>query len=190
MRTIGILAIGVVLAASSLVAESGGERRPPREAWELVTIEAVIEAIDLESRELDLRGPRGNLVTVVADEAVERLDEFKVGDVITAEYWTYVLAEFRDPTPEEIAEPLVIIAEGGKAPEGFPPAAAIGAVVQAVVTIQVIDFPNMEVTVSGPRGNYVTFPSVDPNLIQKLHVGEVAVVTYAEALALSLTKLD
>ena len=48
----------------------------------------------------------------------------------------------------------------------------------------------MEVTVSGPQGNYVTFPIVDPDLIRQLHVGEVSVVTYAEALALLLEKLE
>jgi len=70
------------------------------------------------------------------------------------------------------------------------PAAILGAVVKAVVTVEVINRPEMIVTVKGPRGNYVSIPVEDKALIEQLHVGEVVVLTYAEAVALSLQKLD
>ena len=182
--------VGAIMISTTLFAEKGSERRPPREKWILISIDATVEAIDHESREVNLRGPMGNLLTVVADDRVKRLDEVKVGDIIHAEYWTYLKAEFRNPTPAEKAEPLVILAVGGKAPEGWDPSVEIGAVVQAVVTVEIINRPDMIVTVKGPRGNYVSIPVEDPALLEKLRIGEVVVLTYAEALALSLVKVD
>jgi hypothetical protein len=166
------------------------DRLPPKEKWSHVTLQGVVEVLDLEAREVTLRGPKGNLLTVLVDQRVERLDEVAIGDVVSTEFWTYIKAEFRDPTPEEREVPLVVIAEGGKAPKGMPPAVAVGAVVRAIVTIEIINRPDMEVTVKGPRGKYVTILAEDRALLEKLHVGEEVVVTYAEALALSLEKME
>jgi len=80
---------------------TGGDkvRRPPREKWLLVSIQASVESLDLKNRLVTLKGPAGNLVTIEVSEAVERLDEIEVGDVVTADYYTYLLAVFRDTTP-------------------------------------------------------------------------------------------
>lgn len=171
---------------------TGGDkvRRPPREKWLLVSIQASVESLDLENRLATLKGPAGNLVTIEVGEDVERLDEIEIGDMVTVDYYTYILAEFRDPTPEEEKDPLVILAESGKAPEGFPPGAAVGAVVQAVVTVEMINESTSEVTIKGPMGKYLTVPVEDPSLLKELKVGEVGVLTYAEAMALSLEKVD
>ncbi len=193
MRTsrivLAFVLVGLIATSTAIFAEKSSERRPPREKWELISIDATIEAIDHESREVTLRGQMGNLMTVEADDRVERLNEFKVGDIIHAEYWTFLKAEFRNPTPAEKDEPFAILVEGGKAPEGWDPSVEIGAVVQAVVTVEIIDRPDMLVTVKGPGGNYVSIPVEDKALLEKLKIGEVVILTYAEALALSLEKV-
>jgi kynureninase len=163
--------------------------RPAREKWELVTMQGTVTAVNKETREITLKDVDGNLATVTAGDAVERFDEIAINDVITFEYYKYLKAEFRKPTPEEIAEPLVVVAEGGKAPEGVDPAAVVGAVVKAVVSIEVLDRPNMTATVRGPRGNYVTIQMEDEALIVELNIGQVVILTYAEAVAVSLTKV-
>lgn len=192
MRKVKISSIliltGLLVASISLEGVQSEDRRPPKEKWIQVTLKASVEALDLEKRLVTLKDPDGNLATVEVDKRVERLNEFEVGDVVSAEYWTYLKAEFRDPTPEEKEEPLVVLAEAGKAPEGMDPAAVVGAVVRGVVTVEIINRPIMQVTVKGPRGRYLTFPIADQTLIGQLKVGEVVVLTYAEALAISLEK--
>ena len=121
---------------------------------------------------------------------MERFDEIAVDDVIAFEYWTYMMAEFRKPTPEELAEPLVVIAEGGKAPEGIDPSAVVGAIVKAVVTIEVLNRPYMLATIRGPRGNYMTIEMEDKALIEQLNIGQVVILTYAEAMVVSLEKVN
>lgn len=166
------------------------DKRPSREKWDQVSMQGTVTEINAETREITLMGSDGGLVTMTAGEDVERFDEIAVDDVIKFEYYTYIKAEFRDPTPEEKAEPVQMIAEAGKAPEGVDPAAAVGAVVKAVVTIEALNRPFMMATVSGPNGNYVSIPMEDEELMKELHIGEVLVLTYAEALAIGLEKVE
>ncbi len=51
-----------------------------------VGISATVEALDLDNREITLRGPKGKTVTLKVGEHVKRLGEVKVGDMVTAEY--------------------------------------------------------------------------------------------------------
>ena len=189
MALILMVTVIMVLSAAAF-AQEGTERRPMRERWEELTIEAVIEAVDPEKREVLLRGPEGNLMTVTAGENVKRFNEIEVGDMVTAQFWTYLKAEFREPTEAEKAEPLVVLAGWGKAPKGKPPGAVVGRTIKAVVSIEIINRPDMFVTVRGPRGNYVSIPVEDNDLITQLNVGEVGVLTYTEAVVLTLEKIE
>ncbi len=166
------------------------ETRPDREKWDQVEMQGTVTAINPETRELTLMGSDGGLVTLTASEAIERFDEIAVNDVLKFEYYSYLKAEFRAPTEEEVAEPLQMMAEGGKAPEGMDPAAVVGAVVKAVVTIEALNRPFMVATVSGPGGNYVSIPMEDEKLITELRIGQVLILTYAEAMAISLEKVE
>lgn len=171
-------------------AQEKQDNRPSKEKWDLVIAEGRVTDINKDLREVTVMGPKGNLLTMEVNDTVERFNEINVNDFISFEYYTYILAEFRQPTLEEIEEPLVILAEAGKAPENMDPSAAVGALVKAVVTIEVINQPEMIVTVKGPRGNYVSINMEDESLIKELHVGQVVILTYAEAIALSLEKMN
>jgi len=162
--------------------------QPPKEKWSLVSAEGTVTEIDKQTRKLTLKGPDGELATVTASEDVKRFNEIAVGDVITFEYYTYMMAEFRKPTEAEIAEPIVAVAEAGKAPEGMDPGAVVGAVVKAVVTVEILNRPNMLATVRGPRGNYLTIEMEDEALMRNLNIGQQVILTYAEAMAISLNK--
>ena len=180
---------GIMMISTAAFAQEGTERRPTRERWETLTVEAVVETVDQETREVLLRGPEGNLMTVTAGENVERFNEIEVGDKVNAQFSTYFKAEFREPTEAEKAEPLVVLAGLGKASEDKPPSAVVGQAIKAVVSIEIINRPDMFVTVRGPHGNYVSIPIEDKDLITQLNVGEVVVLTYTEAVAIMLEKI-
>ncbi len=190
MKSIKIYFSALLVIAFLSLSANAQEKRPSREKWDQVSMQGTVTAIDPETREITLMGTDGGLVTLTAGEEVERFDEIGVDDVIKFEYYTYLKAEFRDPTEEEKAEPLQIVAEGGKAPEGVDPAAVVGAVVKAVVTIEALNRPFMVATVSGPNGNYVSIPMEDEKLMTELHIGEVLILTYAEAVAVALEKVE
>lgn len=166
------------------------EEQPSKERWNLVSSEGTVTKINKKTRELTLMGPEGDLNTIKAGEQIKRFDEISVDDKISFDYWTYIKAEFREPTLTERATPLQIISEAGKAPEGVAPGALVGAVAKAIVTIEVLNRPYMLATVRGPGGNFMTIPVQDPKILEKVRIGQEFILTYAEAIAVSLKKID
>jgi hypothetical protein len=61
-----------------------------------VSVTATVAALDLEKRELTLKGPYGNLVTFTVDNQVTRLDEISVGDDVLVDYYVSMEGEFRE----------------------------------------------------------------------------------------------
>ena len=154
----------------------------------LVSVTASVEAIDPANREVTLKGPLGNEVTFVVDRRVKRFNEIKVGDLVQADYYISVVAELRKPTAEEKKNPLVVLGAEGKAPPGASPAAGGLRTFRVVTTIEGLDRPTRTVTVKGPRGNYLTARVADPSRLTQARIGDTVVITYTEALAISLEK--
>jgi len=187
LKLIGLCTI--IFIPLSAIAETISEDFIVAERWDKVEIDAKVQEIDLKSRKVTLMGLDGNFTTVTAGEGVKRLNEVKVGDIVAVEFTTYMAAEIREPTAEEEKHPLTIVADAGKMPAGMPPGAEIGAIVQAVVSIEIINRPFSTVTIKGPRGNYVTIPVENGELLTEVKVGQRIVMTYAETVAVSLIKI-
>ncbi len=160
------------------------------EHWQTMTISGVVESVDLETRKVGIRGAEGGLLLIKAGEEVERLDEMEVGDQVVAEYHISVVAEFRAPTPEEEANPLVFLETAARAPREMDPAGGALAMIRAVVTIEGIDRPTQTVTVMGPQGNYLIVDVLDPTRFDRISIGDPVIVTYTEALGVALEKAE
>ncbi len=158
------------------------------ERWQTMTATGVVESVDLATRKVGIRGPEGGLLLIKVGENVERLDEVEVGDEVVAEYDISIVGEFREPTPEEEANPLVFLETAAKAPPGMDPAGGALAMIRAVVTIEGIDRPTQTVTVMGPQGNYLIVDVLDPTRFDKISIGDPVIVTYTEALGIALEK--
>lgn len=156
---------------------------------QLVTVTAKVEAVDVDKRELTLKGPLGNVGTFVVSDKVKRLNEIKPGDEVTAKYYLGIAAELRPPTPEEEKEPLVVLEGKGRAGSEAPPGAGGLRVIRVVATVEGLDRPTQTVTLKGPRGNYLTVRVKDPSVLEKPHLGDKVVVTCAQAMAVSVDKV-
>lgn len=182
---------GALLAAGqqtgiSAEEQTGSNAPLSREDSVLVTVTASVESIDYTNREMTLKGPLGNKVTFTVDQRVKRFNEVKVGDFVRADYYVSIAAEVRKPTPEEEKNPLVLLGTAGKAPPGTSPAAGGLRRFKVVTTIEGLDRPTKTITVKGPLGNYLTARVRDPERLTQVRIGENIVVTYTEALAISL----
>lgn len=191
MKTSLISAIlGVLLAGFSpgLIAQENNSETmtPPTRTYEkLISITATVQAIDLAKREVTLKGPLGNLVTLAVSDQVKRLNEIKVGDQVTADYYIGITAELRPPTGEERADPFVVLKDSQRATTGAP--AGSGArMIRVVATVEGLDRPSMTATLKGPAGRYLTVHVADPKVLEKPHIGDSVVVTCAEALAIAV----
>jgi Cu/Ag efflux protein CusF len=154
----------------------------------LISATATVQGLDLEKRELILKDPLGNVVTVTVDTAVKRLSEIKVGDEVTAKYYVSIAAELREPTEAEKEHPLVVAEGVAKAPQGTAPAAGGLRVIRVVATVEGLERPTRLLTLKGPRGNYLSVRARDVKRLEKLHLGDTIVVTLTEALAVSVEK--
>jgi hypothetical protein len=188
-RTYTFVTLALAMTALAVASVQAGEDTPIVTGEAVLTsVTAKVQAIDLDKREVTLKGPEGKVVTLTVDKSVKRLDEVKVGDDVQADYYIALAAEVREPTAEEKATPLTVLGAKAKAPPGTDPAAGGLRIIKAVTTVEGLDRPTQSLTVKGPRGNYATVRVKDPSKLEKLRLGDTIIVTYAEALAVSLEK--
>ena len=185
-----LLAAGQYRVLSAEENQTSSSAPMAREKAILVSLTASVQAINYTNREVTLKGPLGNEVTFTVDQRVKRLDEVKVGDSVRSDYYISIAAELRKPTREEEKNPLVMLDAAGKAPPGTSPAAGGLRRFRVVTTIEGLDRPTETITVKGPRGHYLTVRVADPANLTKMRIGENIVVTYTEALAISLEKAE
>jgi hypothetical protein len=102
MKKLYLSIIAIVCATYSFVAIAETMKG---EQSTLVTFSANVQAIDYETREVTLVGDLGNVVSFVADERIERLNEFQVGDEVIADYYVSIAAELSTDRIRD-AEPL------------------------------------------------------------------------------------
>ena len=154
----------------------------------LVTATATVESIDLDKRELTLKGEGGHPVTLTVDQRVKRLNEIKPGDTVTAEYFASAASEFRSPREDERAKPLVLLEETVKVlKEGDPSGVAVRKY-RVVATVEGVDRSSSTLTLKGPHGKYHTVQVKDANKLTELRLGDSIVVDYTEALAIEVKK--
>ncbi len=153
-----------------------------------IILTAKVKAIDYSSRWVTLESASGYTTSFVAGPEVQRLNEVKVGDSVKVEYVVSLLAELRPPTAEEAATPYSSAAIAGRSTPGNTPGAGAAQATTVVTTVVGIDQPNMYVSLKGPLGDVTTVKARNPDNIKKLHVGDTIVITYTEAVAVSLVK--
>ena len=149
-----------------------------------VTLTAMVEAINHETREVTLRGPEGNTVSFVASEEARNLDQVKVGDIVMAEYEQSMSIEvFANDGTEPGAGELTA---AGRSEKGEMPAmAAIDALV-VTATVEEINLEANTFKLKGPSGEIKEYTARDPENLKKAEVGDIVVITYTEAIALSV----
>ena len=187
-----VLSVTVLFQVQYMSAEEGSAKKQPkgdaRELWHEMNITATVEAINVDTRMVTLRSG-DNVTSFTVDKKVKRLHEVKVGDKIKATYYISLATDIRQPTPEEMKNPLVVLEGAGRTPPGATPAAGGLRQIRAVVTVEGIDRAAERVTLKGPQGNIVTVRVLDPSRLDMVTLGSTVIVTYTEALAISLEKV-
>jgi hypothetical protein len=178
------LASILMLMSAYLVAQQTSKpQAAPDPLTEPVKVTATIEAIDRSARLITLKGPRGNLVTVRADENMKRFDELKVGDSVTATYYESIAVHVRKP-----GDPAPAPTGGAVTPDKGAAPGATAAVQQTVtVTVEAIDRANQSVTVKRQDGGIVSFRVQNPKYLDMAKAGDTVDITYTQALLVGVT---
>jgi hypothetical protein len=117
-----LLVLSVVgLSVNQAVAqEKKPTDRPGVVMAEGASITATVEAIDYDKRTVDLKGPKGNVVTLKVGPEAKNFNQVKVGDRVTARYFDSIAIQVRKPNEPPFAEQgsAVQVAPKGAKPEG------------------------------------------------------------------------
>ena len=189
-----MLCAASVLSAALLMPFSANAEEPAAPEANVramaLSVEAVVTDIDLETRQVSLKGPDGKIITMTAGEEVVKLEDVSVGDTLQATYLAALEGELREPTEAEKAEPFVVIQDAGAGVAEGTPVAGAARIIHAVCTIEGMNRLLGTVTIMDPNGKVHVIGDVEPEKMSQVTLGQTIVMTYREALALSLEHVE
>jgi hypothetical protein len=175
--------VGAVMATTVSVSADETKKPAPIVVKDMITVTATIEAIDKTNREVILKGPKGNLTTLVVDDAVTRFDSLKVGDKVRADYYESVAYEVQPPGA--VVAPDSVTAGGGKI-TGDKPGGGVVKQTVTTVTVTAIDMETPAVTIRTSDGSIQSFRVRHRENLTKVKVGDKVLVTQTSALMVSV----
>lgn len=182
-RSIVALALASLLTAGGLALAAETETPKPIEIKDKVHVKATVEAIDHTNRTVDLKGPKGNILTLSVEESVTRFDKMKVGDVVSVDYLESVVYQVEKAgTP---TSPDTITDTSAKRSGEKPGGAAVAQIV-TTVTIEAIDLATPAITVRTSDGAKQSFRVRDVNNLKGVKVGDKVKVTETAALMIAV----
>jgi hypothetical protein len=151
----------------------------------MAVMTATVTAIDLDKRIVTLKGPKGEVRDIKVGKEAVNLPQLKVGDLVTVKYYESLAVEVMKPgTASAAGEKTAIIRnKPGELPGGM---AAQQSTVTA--TVMAIDKKKGTLTLKGPDGKTVIAKAENPKNLDKVKVGDELLITYTEALAISVEK--
>ncbi|UCG67221.1 MAG: hypothetical protein JSW12_09645 [Deltaproteobacteria bacterium] len=175
----------VCAVAVAACATPTDQKKPAVEKSRVVTITATVEALDLASRMVTLKGPEGNTITFRADDRVKNLPQVKVGDQVLAEYYESVAIQVMKPGEVQAGT----AGAAATAKPGEKPGMVAAGETTITASIEAIDREMSSVTLKGPEGNVETVKVRDPKNLKNVKVGDQVVITYTVAVAISVEEV-
>lgn len=150
----------------------------------MISRTAIVEAVDMKTRMVTLKGPNGNSFEIYAGKEIINLPQVEVGDEVVVTY-TEALAvrmakpgEVRDETSQGVARAL----------PGSKPGAVEVTETTFTAVIEGMDRTLETATLRTPDGNLRVVKVQDPTNFDKVTLGDTIVVTITKAMAISVQK--
>jgi hypothetical protein len=179
--TMAALFAATLFCATGAIAQdkaTPAAKKPTAHREKAGTVTATIQAIDLEKRIVTVKGgPKDQVIELKAGEKVKNLSKLKVGDVVVVKYYASLAVRMAKPGEAESVATSEVKKAGSQARQ-----------VTVTATVQDIDKNTNIVFLKGPEGNIVGVKAEDPKRLDELKAGDQIVVTYTEALAISIEK--
>ena len=185
-KTLIALAAAAVLAAPALAQTGGGVvATAPGKAViaETIKISATITAIDKATRDVTLKGPQGNELTVTAGPDVKNFDQLKVGDQVALQYVEALSLELKKGGGKPVAKTEKTDAVAAK--KGETPGGAAGRQVTVVADVVALDPAKQIVTLKGPKQT-VNLKVPDPAQFKNIAKGDQVEATFTQAMAVAV----
>ena len=149
-----------------------------------VVVTSQVEAINHETRVVTLSGQDGESVTFTASDEARNLDQVEVGDTVTAEYLQNLTIQVLAAENAEPGAAAVVVA--ASAEEGDMPSMAVIESQVEVFTVEEINIEANTFKLKGADGVVNEFTAHEPENLKKSAVGDVVVMTFTQAVAISV----
>ena len=177
-------AAALTLSLATVIGSAGEKQaaqdKPRLYSSETITVNALVEAVNYETREVTLRDADGELITFIADEEVRNLAQMKVGDVINAEYTRSYAIEVYENTG--MTPSTGDFSAMGVAEEGDKPGLTSIDTQVITATVEAIDIEANTFKLKWPDDSVEEFTAQNPENLKKAAVGDLVVITVTEAL--------
>jgi len=163
----------------------------PLEVSEVEVVEATVTAVDVERRYVSLQGPDGNDMSFYVQPEVQNLAQVSAGDKLRVSYTRALIASLTEPG--QASSEVPVAAAVARSAEGEMPALTAAAIVSGTVEVISIGADGTTLTFRGPAGE---LRSVDVEkeasraFVRKLSPGDQVDMTYSEAVAVEIERVD
>jgi hypothetical protein len=175
-----IVTAAVVMAFAVLAVAGAAAAQTKTLTGETQTISATVEAINVTTRTLTMKGPKGNYMDIVVPETVKRFSEIKVGDTLTARYYENLVIRKKQPGEKDVDTTAEGVTPGGAA----KPAGIAAKQRTITATITALDPKVPSITLSGPNKWTYSARIEDKKVLDQVKVGDKVDLTWTEALLL------
>jgi hypothetical protein len=179
--------VGALFAVSMLVAcQSSSPPRPMETIEDTIEASATVESVDVANRLMTIRTEAGDLVTLEVGPEVQNLVQVRQGDRVVVRYHEAIGARISN---DAAGQPVSVDVDTDRAKLGQRPSARASATTNVPVTINSVDTRSNLVTFSGPDGLVRSITVASPQgreFIKQLKKGDTVVLTFTEALAVSV----
>jgi len=150
----------------------------------MLEVRAVVVGLDKAARSMDLKGPKGRVVTLVAGDEVKNYDQIRLGDQVVARFMQSITLELkkggkgimeRTDTQDAVA-----------AKPGERPGVAAARQIHVIANVVEVNKKAMTVTLKGPKGNYVDLHLQDPKQLARIKKGDQVEAVFTEAVAITV----
>ena len=172
----------LLMAGLSACGKPAPEQKLSIERGSSVLLTATVEAVDLKTRKVTLRGEQGKVFTVQAGPEVVNLPQVRVGDKVEVEYLESLMVRKADQGEIRDENTMIVgTAEPGDKPAGMR-------ITESATSAQIvaIDTVRGSVTLRMPDRSILVVKAREPENLKKVKVGDTIVITYTEALAVSV----
>ena len=158
--------------------------RPSFSARQSMTVSAVVEVIDHETRIVTVRKPDGEAITFTASDEARNLDQVDVGDVLIAEYVETV--SIKVVANDGMEADAAAVSAMARTEEGEMPGFAAMDASVTTATVEEINLENNTFKLKGPDGRINEYVARNPENLKRAMVGDLVVITVSEAIAITV----
>ena len=151
---------------------------------EAVRVSAAVVGIDKAARTIDLKGPKGRLVTLAVGDEVRNFDQIQLGDQVVVRYVRALSLELKK-SGSAIMEKSEK-SDAARAPAGERPGGAAARQIKVLANVVAVNAKTKTITLKGPKGNQVDLAVEDPKQLALVKKGDQVEAVYTEAVAISV----